>query len=688
MKSKELQAYRNIKAKISAFKSNIPHTIDFLLDFKLLRNLLQRKRIGNHREQIEIDPDRKSLNDCIPRPEGKEFPTVASNFSQPGGLADNQASIYQEEFNIGNFLHNRPEASHIDPSREKNNLINNEPIDLAQSTAIHSNSQGNKNVFHSSNELKRDNSQSRRKSFEIYTKAPQSENTQKHLDPGHGVNAAKDEKESFLYDINNIFNDKDYKARTLQSDSRASHNELNNLSLNLTYHPVMSNFNQKSQPFHNLMCNNNINLIRDKIDNVTLVNSMGFPDMAFGLNRGIGRKSQYPNDLSKNRAFAANLNDRNLQYYGNDHSSSFSHLINIEKLYTKGEKSQAERPNQSKSASEIRANGKLNPAVQESIETNTSGKNNQSDDKLNDCLSINQVDSKAEQENTQANNKDSASQAGKDSNAEKERFKNPQKENYLDVLLLAVDLMLEQKEVTMEMLENPNPNPQNQNQSDDSSLNESNTLNMTSKSKKRKRSINLRKCENKTCTIIEPKKGVNSHWHKIKLSDKKILSVCSLCFMAYKQGHYCYYCSLIYKDSHCNPNADSKQWVQCDYCHTWHHVLCEETRGGAYKDLSKQLKDVSFKYKCPNCRVLYKERHGKADRDEYANHAYKNNGLLSRKLKLANVLEGELMEMSRKDQSQGPMGTSRIKKKTNGAGVLNQRDMNVCGLAIGNSFLF
>lgn len=111
-------------------------------------------------------------------------------------------------------------------------------------------------------------------------------------------------------------------------------------------------------------------------------------------------------------------------------------------------------------------------------------------------------------------------------------------------------------------------------------------------------------CQNKSCTykFVESKKNPSKILHKVKFQYKKQIRVCSLCFKAYKNKQYCFYCGSIYKDDYCNYSCDMKTWVECDFCSIWQHIECEEQKG-YYKDLHKQINEnKNFKYMCYFCR--------------------------------------------------------------------------------------
>lgn len=133
----------------------------------------------------------------------------------------------------------------------------------------------------------------------------------------------------------------------------------------------------------------------------------------------------------------------------------------------------------------------------------------------------------------------------------------------------------------------------------------------------------FKQCENKACTFIEYKKSNFNNFQNIKINGKKVIQVCNLCYKAFKNKKYCFYCGLIYKDVFCNYNVDLKTWVECDFCNNWQHVECEEQKG-EFKDLSKLIENKGFKYKCFFCRASKeeskKDKRGKTEELKYENN--------------------------------------------------------------------
>lgn len=109
------------------------------------------------------------------------------------------------------------------------------------------------------------------------------------------------------------------------------------------------------------------------------------------------------------------------------------------------------------------------------------------------------------------------------------------------------------------------------------------------------------KCGNKICPVIITKKS--NLFHATFNSTNKSLWLCSLCYQAFKNGQYCFYCGVIYRKYKGTKGFNNhKTWIGCEFCNNWEHVQCEEANG-VYHNLSKIIKkDKNFKYKCPMCR--------------------------------------------------------------------------------------
>lgn len=103
-------------------------------------------------------------------------------------------------------------------------------------------------------------------------------------------------------------------------------------------------------------------------------------------------------------------------------------------------------------------------------------------------------------------------------------------------------------------------------------------------------------CENKYCNnvILNPSKIIHT---KILSYKPKEIWLCESCYNAFLKNNYCYYCNTIYKDEY----SDNKSWIECDFCHVWQHIQCEEKKG-KYKNIEKLINNKEFKYMCPFCR--------------------------------------------------------------------------------------
>ena len=109
------------------------------------------------------------------------------------------------------------------------------------------------------------------------------------------------------------------------------------------------------------------------------------------------------------------------------------------------------------------------------------------------------------------------------------------------------------------------------------------------------------KCGNRICPVIFTKKS--NLFHAYISSIGKSVFLCNLCYQAFKNGQYCYYCGIIYRKYKGTKGFNNhKTWIGCEYCSNWEHVQCEEIKG-VFHNLSKIIKkDKKFKYKCPSCR--------------------------------------------------------------------------------------
>ena len=96
-------------------------------------------------------------------------------------------------------------------------------------------------------------------------------------------------------------------------------------------------------------------------------------------------------------------------------------------------------------------------------------------------------------------------------------------------------------------------------------------------------------CENVFCSNKDKYKT------KIKGLKNQEKNLCESCFKAVEKGHFCYYCSSIYRDGF----LDAEKWVECDFCGGWEHFNCEIQKGKKYSGV-KELNDEKH-YMCPIC---------------------------------------------------------------------------------------
>ena len=177
------------------------------------------------------------------------------------------------------------------------------------------------------------------------------------------------------------------------------------------------------------------------------------------------------------------------------------------------------------------------------------------------------------------------------------------------------------------------------------------------------------KCENKICPVIVNKKN-NIYQAKINSLKNKILCLCSLCYQAWKNGQYCYYCGIIYRQYRGTKGFNEhKTWIGCDYCKNWEHVQCEEQKG-YYTNLSQLIKkNKHLKYKCPVCRSKTDKDVGNGNNNNNncvgSNKGNKGSGEVSKE----GDEKGMLQHKRKMDNSTGNTGVTtssnkrRIKKR-------------------------
>ena len=74
-----------------------------------------------------------------------------------------------------------------------------------------------------------------------------------------------------------------------------------------------------------------------------------------------------------------------------------------------------------------------------------------------------------------------------------------------------------------------------------------------------------KKCENKICSIIvdDPSKIFPSKFYASSSFKSQILNLCEKCYIAYKNGNYCYYCNIVYRDFDFNTSYYDKLPKAC-----------------------------------------------------------------------------------------------------------------------------
>ena len=168
---------------------------------------------------------------------------------------------------------------------------------------------------------------------------------------------------------------------------------------------------------------------------------------------------------------------------------------------------------------------------------------------------------------------------------EMQKRPNKIKENYLDILIEAADALI-RKGLNIDSLKELRPSPKIMHHPIRHSLTQPPNT----------------KCENKVCPVYFTKK-TNCYTAKIVSLKNKTLRLCYQCYQAWKNGQYCYYCGVIYRQYRGTKGFnDHKTWIGCEFCKNWEHVQCEEQKG-VFTNLSQLIKkDKHFKYKCPVCR--------------------------------------------------------------------------------------
>lgn len=176
------------------------------------------------------------------------------------------------------------------------------------------------------------------------------------------------------------------------------------------------------------------------------------------------------------------------------------------------------------------------------------------------------------------------------------------RENYIDLLVQVVSQQMEQGKITEDYLNTPINNSISGNSISDYSQKKGN-LDIDLKMDEDK-DTKTKKCDNKACSfrVDTPKKLQRAKFYAANSFKPKSMWLCEKCYKAYNQGHYCYYCNVIYRDF--EPNAqyyDRKKWIQCDFCNKWQHIQCEQKKG-KIQNIDDLLQNENFKYCCPFCR--------------------------------------------------------------------------------------
>lgn len=203
------------------------------------------------------------------------------------------------------------------------------------------------------------------------------------------------------------------------------------------------------------------------------------------------------------------------------------------------------------------------------------------------------------------------------------------------------------------------------------------------------------KCGNKVCPVVITRKN---HVYQASLGNFKMktINVCQQCYQAWKNGQYCYYCGVIYREYKGTKGFNQhKAWIGCDFCTNWEHVQCEETKGNFYRNLSQLIKkDKHFKYKCPVCRKKSAKINGsrrcsftkdesnersslqsKRRRDEESsNYDYNDNAINKRIIKKKKIYEGNNDHNSNNNNR---INSNRNKSNNDNDNLKNRRNSNV-----------
>lgn len=104
------------------------------------------------------------------------------------------------------------------------------------------------------------------------------------------------------------------------------------------------------------------------------------------------------------------------------------------------------------------------------------------------------------------------------------------------------------------------------------------------------------KCWNKYCKATKDEDEEGSR----RRIAGNFVWLCGRCTQAYTRKQFCEYCKQIYVDTSDKKSVvDGLDWMQCESCKRWTHVLCEKE--GRNKDIEAALLDPLFVYHCAEC---------------------------------------------------------------------------------------